>query len=132
MEKQQQGGINMSKENRAFDTEGRLLDFAVSVIITTESLPGTEAGKHISRELVGSATSSAVRYAQAQGAGSRDGFVDNLKGCLRELRGTKIWLLMIERANLVKSLSKLERVIEENEALIAIFAKSIKTAKQKG
>ena len=41
-------------------------------------------------------------------------------------------MLMIERANLVKSLSKLERVIEENEALIAIFAKSIKTAEQKG
>lgn len=121
----------MTKENRAFDTQGRLLDFAVSVIYTTESLPTTEAGNHIARELVRSATSSAVRYAEAQGAGSRDRFVDRLRGCLRELRGTKIWLLMIERANLVKSLSKLERVIEENETLIAIFAKSVKTATEK-
>jgi four helix bundle protein len=122
----------MSKENKAFDTEGRLLDFAVSVIDTTESLPETEAGNHISSELVRSSTSSAVRYAEAQGAVSRGGFVENLKSCLKELRGTKIWLMMIERANLIKSSSKLERVIEENEALIAIFAKSIKTATQKG
>jgi len=122
----------MSKENRAFDTEGRLLDFAVSVIDTTESLPETEVGKYISSELVRSATSSAVRYAEAQGAGSRGGFVERLKGCLKELRGSKIWLMMIERAGLVRSASKLERLIEENEALIAIFAKSIKTATQKG
>jgi four helix bundle protein len=108
------------------------LDFAVSVIDTTESLPETEAGNYISSELVRSATSSAVRYAEAQGAGSRGGFVENLKGCLKQLRVAKIWLMMIERASLIKSASKLERVIEENEALIAIFAKSIKTATQKG
>jgi four helix bundle protein len=122
----------MSKESKAFDTEGRLLDFAVSVIDTTESLPETEAGNYISSELIRSATSSAVRYAEAQGAGSRGGFVENLKECLKALRGAKIWLMMIQRASLIKSASKLERVMEENEALIAIFAKSIKTATQKG
>jgi four helix bundle protein len=122
----------MPKENKAFDTEGRLLDLAVKVIDITEALPESDVGNYVSSKLVRSATSSAVSYAEAQGAGSRGGFVEKLKDCLKELRGTKIWLMMVERAGLVKSASKLERVMEENEALIAIFAKSVITASQKG
>ncbi len=38
---------------------------------------------------------------------------------------------MIVRANLVKPVSKLEYLIEENNELISIFVTSIKTAKQK-
>jgi len=54
-----------------------------------------------------------------------------MKVCLKELRETKIWLLMIIRAKLVKPASKLEPLIDENDELISIFVSSIKTAKQK-
>jgi len=48
-----------------------------------------------------------------------------------ELRETRIWLLMITKANLIKSMSKLKPMIEENNELISIFVVSVKTSKQK-
>jgi four helix bundle protein len=53
-----------------------------------------------------------------------------MKVCLKELRETKVWLIMIVRANLLKSKSNLEPDINENDELISIFMASIKTAKQ--
>jgi four helix bundle protein len=50
---------------------------------------------------------------------------------LKELRETRIWLLMIVKANLIKQMSKLEPMINENNELISIFVTSVKTAKQK-
>jgi hypothetical protein len=55
-----------------------------------------------------------------------------METCLKNLRATKTWLLIIRQANLITPPSKMEPLIDENEALIAIFAKSVKTAKQKG
>jgi hypothetical protein len=40
-------------------------------------------------------------------------------------------LLMIKRANLIRPVSKLQPLIEENDELISIFVSSIKTSKQK-
>jgi len=53
-----------------------------------------------------------------------------MKVCLKELRETKVWLIMIVRANLLKSKSNLEPDINENDELISIFMASKKTAKQ--
>jgi four helix bundle protein len=62
---------------------------------------------------------------------SRSDFVHKMKVCLKELRETRIWLLMIVRYDLIKRASMLESLIHENDELISIFATSIKTAKQK-
>jgi four helix bundle protein len=53
-----------------------------------------------------------------------------MKICLKELRETKVWLIMIIRANLIKPKSNLESDIIENDELISIFMASIKTARQ--
>ncbi|MCR4320834.1 MAG: hypothetical protein NUV74_10935 [Candidatus Brocadiaceae bacterium] len=42
----------MSKDNRIFDLEERLIDFAVRIICTAESLPKTRAGNHIAGQLI--------------------------------------------------------------------------------
>ena len=55
-----------------------------------------------------------------------------MKISLKELRETRIWLLIIEKANLIKPASKLESLIDENNQLISIFVTSIKTAKLRG
>jgi len=47
----------MSKVCREFDIEERLIDFAVRVIRTAESLPKTKIGNHISAQLIRSGTS---------------------------------------------------------------------------
>jgi len=121
----------MSKETRIFDLEERLIDFAVRIIRIAESLPKTKVGNHIAGQLIRCGTSPAPNYGEAQSAESRADFIHKMKVCLKELRETKIWLLMIIRAKLVKPASKLEPLIDENDELISIFVSSIKTAKQK-
>jgi len=120
----------MTKEVKNFDLEERLIDFAVRIIRTAESLPKTKVGNHIAFQLIRSGTSPAPNYGEAQGAESRSDFIHKIKISLKELRETRIWLLMITRANLLKPPEKLGSLIDENDQLISIFVTSIKTAKQ--
>ena len=120
----------MSKEDKIFDLEERLIDFAVRIIRTTESLPKTKVGNYIAGQLIRSGTSPAPNYDEAQSAESRSDFIHKMKISLKELRETRIWLIMIVRAKLIKPIHKLDPLIDENDQLISIFVTSIKTAKQ--
>ncbi len=120
----------MSSENKDFNLEDRLIEFAVRIIQLADSLPKTKVGKHIAGQLIRCGTSPAPNYGEAQGAESRSDFIHKMRVCLKELRETKVWLIMIVRANLIKPKSKLERDISENDELISIFMTIIKTAKQ--
>jgi four helix bundle protein len=70
-------------------------------------------------------------YGEAQDAESRADFIHKMKVSLKELRETKVWLLIIGKANLLKPTSKLDPLIDESNQLISIFMASLKTAKQK-
>ena len=120
----------MSKE-KIFDLEDRLINFAVRIIRIAESLPKSKVGKHIAGQIIRSGTSPAPNYGEAQSAESRSDFIHKMKVCLKELRETRIWLLMIVKTSLIKPTSKLESLIDENNQLISIFITSIKTAQQK-
>jgi len=116
------------KENKTYDLEERLIDFAVRIIKTAESLPKNKVGNHISGQLIRSGTSPAPNYGEAQSAESRADFIHKMKISLKELRETRIWLLMIKRADLIKPVSKLEPLIDESNQLISIFVSCVKTA----
>ena len=120
----------MSKDEKIYDLEERRIDFAVRIIRIAESLPKTKVGNHVAGQLIRCGTSPAPNYGEAQSAESRSDFIHKIKICLKELRETKVWLIMIIRANLIKPKSKLESDIIENDELISIFMASIKTAKQ--
>jgi four helix bundle protein len=120
----------MSKDEKIYDLEERLIDFAVRIIQIAESLPKTKVGNHIAGQLIRCGTSPAPNYGEAQSAESRSDFIHKMKICLKELRETKVWLKIIIRANLIKPKSKLEPDIIENDELISIFVASIKTARQ--
>jgi four helix bundle protein len=122
----------MSKEDKEYDLEGRLIDFAVRIIEVATSLPKTKVGNHIAGQLVRCGTSPAPNYGEAQGAESRSDFIHKMRVCLKELRETRVWLVMIVRASLIKPASKLDSLIDENNQLISIFVKSIQTARDKG
>ena len=121
----------MSKDSRTFYLEERLIDFAVPIIRTAESLPKTKAGNHIAGQLIRCGTSPAPNYGEAQRAESRSDFIHKMKASLKELGETRIWLLMLVKASLVKPLSKLEPLIKENNELISIFVKSVDTASKR-
>ena len=120
----------MTKENKEFNLEDRLIDFAVRIIYVAESLPKTKAGNHIAGQLIRCGTAPAPNYGEAQDAESRADFIHKMKISLKELRETKIWLLIAGKANLIKPASKLEPLIDESNQLISIFVASVKTAKQ--
>ena len=121
----------MSKESRVFDLEDRLIDFAVRIIRVAESLPKTRIGSHIAGQLTRCGTSPAPNYGEAQSAESRADFIHKMKVCLKELRETRVWLLMIVRAKLSKAATKLGPLIDENNELISIFVSSVRTAKER-
>ena len=118
------------KENKIYDHEQRLIDFAVRIIRMAESLPETKVANHIAGQLIRCGTSPAPNYGEAQSAESRADFIHKMKVCLKELRETRVWLLMIVRAKLIKPVSKLDSMIQESNELISIFVTSIRTAKK--
>jgi len=115
-------------KERGFDLEDRLIEFAVRVIRVAEALPKTPVGNHIRGQLSRSGTSPAPNYGEAQSAESRSDFIHKLKIVLKELRETRVWLLMIVRAGLLKPTDALTPLLHETDELIAIFVTSVKTA----
>jgi len=118
-------------KEREYDLQDRLIDFAVRIVRVAEALPDTKIGNHIRGQLLRCGTSPAPNYGEAQSAESRLDFIRKIKIVLKELRETKVWLLMIVRAQLIAPEEKLKPVIEENDELIAIFVKSEQTVKGK-
>ena len=84
------------------------------------------------KQIVRSGTSPAANYGEAQSAESRSDFIHKMRVSLKELRETRIWLLIIQRKIMIKSEAMVSKVLKENCELIAIFAASINTAKKKG
>jgi len=123
-------GETIVTENRKFDLEDRLIEFAVLIIKTTESLNNTKAGNHIAGQLVRSGTSPALQYGEAQSAESRNDFIHKLKILLKELRESLVALKIIKRVPLTTKLDLLEKALVECNELIAIFVKSIETARK--
>jgi four helix bundle protein len=111
-----------------FDLEDRLIDFAVRIIKIAEALPHTMVGKHLSNQLARSGTSPALNYGEAQSAESRADFIHKMKIGLKELRETHVCLKIIQRCNYFP-LDRVQPILTENNELIAIFVKSIDTAK---
>jgi four helix bundle protein len=107
------GGHLVLTGNKEYDLEERLIDFAVRIIKTSESLPKTKVGNHIAGQLMRSGTSPAPNYGEAQSAESRADFVHKMKVSLKELRETKVWLKMILRADVIKPALKLEPLLDE-------------------
>lgn len=54
-----------------------------------------------------------------------------MKLCLKELRESYRWLLLIGRVPLLKNESELDSLVGETDELIRIFFKSIQTAEKR-
>lgn len=116
---------------KKYDLEDRLIQFAVSVIMTCGKLDGNYASQHLSKQLIRSSTSAALNYGEAQSAESSRDFLHKMKICLKELRESLVNLKIQRGANLIKSLEKLDELLKENNELISIFVVSIRTSKNK-
>jgi four helix bundle protein len=76
--------------NRKYDLEDRLINFAVRMIAISEMLPNTRAGNHVASQLVRCGTSPAFNYGEVQSAESQKDFIHKMKVILKELRETRM------------------------------------------
>lgn len=116
--------------NRKFDLEERLLEFASAIIDLSENLPTSRAGNHVAGQMLRSGTAPYPYHGEAEDAESRDDFIHKLKICLKELRETRRWARLVKRRGWAKDETTLLFVLSEAEELIRIFYSSIQTAKR--
>ena len=122
--------METSKQRRIYDLENRLIEFAALIISVCENLHKTKAGSHLSGQLVRSGTAPALNYGEAQSAESRADFIHKIKIILKELRETRISLLIIEKVSIATNPLLITQAIKESNELISIFRKSAETAQK--
>ena len=114
---------------KKYDLEERLINFSVSIINIVNDMPSTKPANHLSGQLIRSGTSVALNYGEAQSAESQKDFIHKMRIVLKELRESLVCLRIIYKSNLYGNEDKLLIAKKENKELIAIFVKSIETAK---
>ena len=114
--------------SRKYDLEDRLIVFAIRMMEIAEQLSKTKAGNHVAGQLVRCGTSPAFNYGEVQGAESTKDFIHKMRVILKELRETRVCLIIIFQKPLLTPPEKIDTDLNECNELIAIFAKSIKTA----
>ena len=120
----------MAKEERKFDLEDRLIDFASLIAEVVEGLPNTRAANHLGGQMIRSGSSPALNYGEAQEAESKKDFIHKMAICRKELRETKVALKIVIRKPYREVLIVAEKTLQECMELFAIFSKSIETAKK--
>ena len=118
----------MSTVKQVFDLEDRLIDFACLCLDVCDLLPNTKAGNNLEYQLSKSATASALIYGEAQAAESRADFLHKMKMALKEIRESRVNIRIIKQKPVVQH-AKIDLALNEASQLMAIFLKSIETAK---
>jgi four helix bundle protein len=112
------------------DIQERLLHLGVGVMTLCDQLSPTNAGKHISGQLLRCGTSAAPNYAEARGAESASDFVHKLGVVLKELNETEMWLEMVRIRGMLAD-ERVAAVYQECSELCRIIAVSRRTARER-
>lgn len=115
-------------EKKSFDLEDRLVDFACKCLDVCELLPTTKAGQNLEYQLSKSSTATALIYGEAQAAESRADFLHKMRMVLKEIKETRSNLKIIKRKPVLIH-QKVDIAFNEANELMAIFIKSVETAK---
>jgi four helix bundle protein len=123
-------GEEGADKTRRYDLETRLINLAILISEIVDRLPNTRLGVHVGGQLIRSGTSPAPNYAEAQAAESRADFIHKLKVVVKELRESRVWLIMVDRKGMIRESGVVASALAEANELIAIFVKSIGTARK--
>lgn len=115
-------------EQKKYDLEDRLVRFACICLDICDILPLSKAGQNLNFQLSKSGTAPALNYGEAQAAESPADFIHKIKLVLKEIRETRINLRIINEKPLVIN-DKVTNALKECNELMAIFLKSVETAK---
>jgi len=123
--------IQSSNKVPKYDLEERLLEFAVDVIRFVEKMHKTDAGRHVSGQVMRAGTAPMAHHGEAQAAESNKDFIHKMRVAHQELRETSRRLKVAYRVPLTTDIAENHRLLQETDELIRIFFASIRTAQQK-
>jgi four helix bundle protein len=108
--------------------EERTLAFAIATVRFAATLPHTDAGQIIGRQLLKSGTSIGSNYREANRAESRDDFIHKTGVVLKESVETVYWLDLCERLDFGDPAQR-SRLSMESCELLAFFTTINRRAK---
>ena len=112
------------------DLKKRLKVFALRIIKLSESLPNSNVGNTLGRQIIRSGTSPGANYRSACIGKSERDFLNKLKMVEEELDETIYWIELIIESGLLKA-KLLDDLLKENNELLKIIVSSIVTMKKK-
>jgi four helix bundle protein len=112
------------------ELEQRLVDFSSDVLNEIQKLPNEKTNNHLVGQVIRSCTSSALNYGEAQSAESKKDFIHKVSIVMKELRETMINLSIISNLESNQDNEEFKKLIQENNELIAIFHKTVQTARK--
>lgn len=111
------------------EIENRLINSCVEISEWIVKLPKHPTVLILKDQIIRSSTSAALNYGEAQSAESRRDFVHKIGIVMKELRETQINLIIISRLSMFSSDQKVKELMKENDELLAIFFRTLHTAK---
>jgi four helix bundle protein len=115
----------------ADDLRGRTKQFAIRIVRLFRALPAKPDARVIGYQLLRSGTSVAANYRAVCRARSRADFASKMGIVVEEADESVFWLEMLADTNIMPA-SRLVALTREANELLAIFAASQLTAKNKG
>ena len=109
------------------ELENRLVSLSLNIERLCKGLKAGFMAEHLSKQIIRSSSSAALNYGEAQAAESKNDFIHKISIVLKELRETRVWLLMIQQVGLIKPVTTLDALLQETNELTAIFVASLKT-----
>ena len=122
--------INIEKTMNKKELEKRLVDFAAAILNEIQKLENDKSTNHLTGQVIRSASSAALNYGEAQSAESKKDFIHKISIVMKELRETMINLSIIINLDSYKDNDVVKKLIKENDELIAIFHRTIQTARK--
>jgi four helix bundle protein len=108
--------------------QNRTKRFALRIVKLYRSLPKSEEGRILGKQLLRSGTSIGANYCAACRARSRAEFVAKLGIVLEEADETAFWLDLMQEAGIFPE-TRLRDIVRESRELVSIFVTSVRTAK---
>jgi len=121
--------INREKAMNKRELENRLIEFSVNVIEWVDTKPKHPAIVHLKDQIIRSSTASALNYGEVQSAESQKDFIHKIGVVMKELRETQINLKIINSLGTSNEDKRAIDLIKENGELLAIFHKTLQTAR---
>jgi four helix bundle protein len=111
------------------ELEDRLVQLAQRIDQLCRKFDGSFISEHLTKQIIRSSTSAALNYGEAQGAESKADFTHKVSIILKELRETQISLKLLAGSVKENAKSDMDFCHDECAQLVAIFHKTVITAK---